>query len=106
MQSSLSVSAPLSPVQAENARGRIRYHQRIPWRFGRKLSLVVFAILGLLACPSQRSLVAADQGGYYNDYGGYDYNNGNNNEYEEEQFDWPDDVGFDEVSVLPVSCVN
>lgn len=67
----------------------------------RNLNVFIVAMLGLQA------LVAADQGGYYNDYGGYD-NGGYNgyNQYQQESFEWPDDVSFDEVSVLPVSCIN
>lgn len=107
MESQLSETAPLSPVIAGNVRERTRY-QRIPC-FGRNPPLVLLVILGLLSCPWR--YVAADQGGYYNDYGGYDeyggYNNGgNNNNYEQETFEWPNDVSFNEVSVLPVSCIN
>jgi len=104
MQRHVSDSVPLSPEPAENARGRRRC-PRIPRR---NLPLVFVALFGLLASSSRfGSLVAADQGGYYNDYGGYDYGENNKYEnYEVEKFAWPEDVGFDEVSVLPVSCIN
>ena len=64
--------------------------------------------MGLLVASPLRfgSLVSADQGGY-NNAGGYDYGGYNNgNQYKQEKFEWPDDVSFDEVSVLPVSCIT
>lgn len=103
IESSLSDAAPLSPMTTESPRERKRY-PRIPRR-KLKSPVVLVALLGLLSCFG--SMVAAEQG-YYNEYGGYDYggNNGGGNQYEQEKFQWPDDVGFDEVSVLPVSCIN
>lgn len=101
LECNLSSAVPLSPAVAGNVRARKRY-PRIPC-FGSSLPLFLIAILVFLSCSTR-----ADQGGYYNDYGGYDYDqylNGGNN-YEEEQFEWPNDVSFDQVSVLPVSCIN
>jgi hypothetical protein len=104
--SELSVSAPLSPKTAENTRERKRY-SRIPCSLS-NLHVAILALLGLLAASPSRlgSLVSADQGGY-NNGGGYDYgryNNGNN--YKQESFEWPNDLSFDEVSVLPISCIH
>ena len=94
-------SVPLSPEVAVNEQSR----KRMPC-LRRNLPVVFVALIGLLTSSSRfGALVAADQGGYYNDYGGYDYG-GNNNNYDQEGFEWPNDLGFDEVSVLPVSCIN
>lgn len=104
MTSEMSDSVPLSPEVAVNGPSRKRYPRTL--FCGRNVPLVIVAVFAFLATSSRfGTLVAADQGGYYNDYGGYDYG-GNNNNYEQESFEWPNDLGFDEVSVLPVSCIN
>jgi hypothetical protein len=92
MQSPLcvSISAPLSPALT-------RSRSRIPFRgHSLPLPLVLLSLVGLLVAV----VTAEDRYNYWNDY------NGNNNGYDIEQFEWPDNLSFDEVQVLPVSCIN
>jgi hypothetical protein len=87
MQSALSESAPLSPALTRTS------HRRIPFR-GRILPLVLFYVVGSLFT------VATAEDGWYQ------YEGDRNSGYQVETFDWPDGLGFDEVQVLPVSCIN
>jgi hypothetical protein len=87
MQSPLYVTAPLSPTCTR------RRHPRIPLR-GRNLPLFLFCLVGSLF-----TLATAEDGWYQ-------YEGDKNSGYQVENFDWPDGLGFDEVQVLPVSCIN
>ena len=86
-----SAAVPLSPASRDK-QGRTQSTIRIP-----RMSLLVLALLVLLATPSRfGSLVAAGGDDYYGDAQTDDLGD----------FVWDENLSFSDVSVLPVSCIN